>query len=177
MNRLTWITFLLAFSLSVHASAPLETVPHVDLDRYLGDWYEIARFEDISFQRDCYATKANYSLREDGDIRVLNSCRVGSVTGKSKKAEGRAWVVDQKTNSKLKVQFFLRGIRLPFAAGDYWIIELDEDYQYVMVGSPSRDYLWILSRSTKLPESIYQYLIGRAEEMGFDTKKLIGTIH
>ena len=168
---------LMAPSLYLYADdAPLETVDYVDINRYLGDWYEIARF-DHKFQRNCTATKANYSLRDDGDIRVINTCRVGSPDGKLKKAEGRAWIDDSNTNSKLKVQFFMTKIKWSFLAGKYWILELDKDYQYVLVGAPSREYLWILSRRKQLDPAIYQKLITRANDMGFDTKKLLNTEH
>ena len=175
MKKIILILLTTSFLFSTQASNdPLETVPYVDIDRYLGDWYEIARY-DTSFQRGCTAAKANYSLRRDGDIRVTNTCREGSPTGKLKKAVGRAWVVDKETNAKLKVQFFLTGIRLPFGAGKYWIVELDEDYQYVIVGHPTRKYIWILSRTKTLDDTTYQYLVDRAEEMGYDVDKLIKT--
>ena len=155
---------------------PLKTVSYVDINRYLGDWYEIARF-DHRFQKNCTATKANYSLRDDGDIRVLNTCRIKSPDGKLKKAEGRAWIEDTKTNSKLRVQFFMTGIKLSLFSGKYWILELDKNYQHVLVGAPSRNYLWILSRTKKMNDSIYQRLVARAQSLGFDTKKLLKTIH
>ena len=175
MYRLIFAFFIISAA-PLYADAPLETVPYVDLERYTGDWYEIARF-DSRFQRNCTASKANYSFRDDGDIRVINTCRVGTPSGKLKRVKGRAWVVDKKTNSKLKVQFFATAIKLPFAAGDYWILELDPNYQYVLVGTSTRNYLWILSRTHKLDDSTYQYLLGRAREMGFDTDQLVKTIH
>lgn len=154
----------------------LDTVDYVDLERYLGKWYEIARF-DHRFQRNCTATSAVYSMREDGDIKVLNSCRLGSPDGKLKEAEGRAWVQDNATNAKLKVQFFLRGLRLPIFAGDYWILELGENYEYALIGEKSRKYLWILSRTPKLDKEILNQLIKSAQEKGFDTSKLLYTDH
>ena len=156
--------------------APLKTVDYVDINRYLGDWYEIARF-DHRFQKGCTATKANYSFRDDGDIRVINTCHIDSPKGKLKKAEGRAWIDDKKTNSKLKVQFFMTKIKLSLFSGKYWILELDDDYRYALVGAPSRKYLWILSRSKNLDNFTYQKLVEKARTMGFDMKKLVKTVH
>jgi len=155
---------------------PLRTVEYVDVQKYLGKWYEIARF-DQSFQRGCTATTAEYSLRRDGDIRVKNTCRKDSPNGKLKVAEGRAWIKDQKTNSKLKVQFFLKSLKLPLFSGNYWIIELDQDYQYAVVGDPSRKFLWILSRTVKMEDSVYDRLVNKAKFLGFDTSKLLVTVH
>ena len=175
MEKFALILLTASLFFSAQAAKPLPTVPNLDINRYLGAWYEIARV-DNRFQKDCYGSMANYSLRDDGDIRVINTCRVGSLKGKLKKVEGRAWVVDKKVNSKLKIQFFLTGIRLSFAASKYWIIELDKDYQYAVVGHPDRDYLWILSRTKTLDDSTYQHLLKRSREMGFDTKTLVKTI-
>src|SRR5512140_3247330 len=133
---------------------PLETVAHVDLSRYVGTWYEIANFPQ-SFQRGCTATTATYTLRPDGDIDVLNRCRKGSLEGEEKAASGRARVVDGSTNAKLEVSFFR-----PFW-GDYWIIDLAEDYSYAVVGHPGRDYLWILSRTPAMADATYQAILTR----------------
>ena len=148
---------------------PLETVEQVDLDRYLGTWYEIARIPQ-RFQRDCTATTATYSLEEDGDIRVLNRCRKGSPDGPLDEAEGRARVVDEVTNAKLEVSFFG-----PFW-GDYWIVELGPNYEYAVVGHPSRDYLWILSRTPTMDPELYQGILSRLEGQGYDTERLVRTV-
>ena len=150
----------------------LETVPNVDLQKYIGEWHEVARL-DHWFQKGCVDSKATYSLREDGDIEVLNECRMKSENGKIKKATGRAWIVDSDTNAKLKVQFFLKSIKLSFLAGDYWIIALDDNYQYAMLGEESRKYLWILSREKNLPENTLNDLITKAERDGFPTQELL----
>lgn len=155
---------------------PLDTVSKVDLNRYIGKWYEIARFEQ-SFQKGCTAVEANYSLRKDGDIKVVNKCRLNTPDGELKESEARAWVKDKETNAKLKVQFFLRGIKLPIFAGNYWILELDDDYQYALVGDKSRKYLWILSRTNTLDEKIYLELVAKARDLHFDVSKLIKTKH
>jgi len=162
---------------STQAKYPiLPTVDHVDLDRYLGKWYEIARL-DQRFQKGCTATEAIYSKRKDGEIKVLNRCRLNTPDGKLKEAVGRAWVTDKNTNAKLKVQFFLKRFKIPFLSGKYWILDLDEDYQNVIIGDPSRKYLWILSRSKEMKEGIYQELVDKAEDLHFDTTKLLRTVH
>ena len=148
---------------------PLEVVGSVDLDRYLGTWYEIASYP-AWFQRGCTAVTAEYSLRDDGHILVVNSCRKGSLEGKLKQAKGRAKVVDRTTNAKLKVSFFG-----PFW-GDYWIIDLDPEYRWAVVGVPSRKYLWVLSRTRAMDEALYQEITGRLQGKGYDTARLIRTL-
>lgn len=152
--------------LSRAESSPLPVVPHVDLKRYAGEWYEIARFLN-SFQRDCVGSKATYTLRDDGKMSVLNQCYDKSLSGKLREATGTAWVVDEKTNAKLKVSFFW-----PFA-GDYWIIELGKNYEYTVIGHPDRKYLWILSRTKTMREDLYQAILDRLKAVGYDTAKLI----
>ncbi|MBL8113387.1 MAG: lipocalin family protein [Acidobacteria bacterium] len=144
---------------------PLETVPHVDLARYAGTWYEIASFPQ-SFQRGCVATTATYTTRGDGDIDVLNRCRKESLDGVEKSALGRARVVDSTTNAKLEVSFFR-----PFW-GDYWIIDLGATYEHAVVGHPGRDYLWILSRAPKMQEATYEGILARLKAKGYDTSRL-----
>lgn len=151
--------------------AKLETVSNVNLSKYSGDWYEIARI-DHWFQEGCFNSKATYNIRDDGDIDVINTCDVG-LGGKTKEAKGRAWVVDSATNAKLKVQFPLRGIKLPFLSGNYWIIELEEDYRHVMVGDEKREYLWILSREKTLPNETVTALVENAKTMGFPVDQLV----
>ena len=149
---------------------PLQTVARVELSRYLGTWYEIASFPQY-FQRGCTASTATYSLLPDGDIKVFNRCRKNTVDGKEKTAIGRARVVDKETNSKLEVSFFR-----PFW-GDYWIIDLAEDYSYAVVSHPGRDYLWILSRSPTMDENTYQAIIARLRAQGYETERLQKTPH
>jgi apolipoprotein D and lipocalin family protein len=147
------------------AAAPLETVASVEIERYLGKWYEIASYP-AWFQKNCTATTAEYSLREDGRIKVVNSCRKNSVDGKLKQSTGRAKVTDTASNAKLKVSFFG-----PFW-GDYWIIDLSPDYQWVVVGEPKRKYLWILSRTPKLDEATLASILSRLPTMGYDAARL-----
>lgn len=145
---------------------PLFKVSEVDINRYLGLWYEIARI-DHSFQKDCVASTAEYSLRSDGYIRVINKCRKKDIQGDLAVVEGKAWVIDKDTNAWLKVQFFW-----PFR-GDYVIIDLDErDYSYAVVGHPSRDYLWILSRTPQMKDYIYKGIISRIVAQGYKVEKI-----
>jgi apolipoprotein D and lipocalin family protein len=144
---------------------PLQTVASVDLQRYLGTWYEIASFME-PYEKDCFGTYAVYSLRPDGRIDVLNSCRKGSLTGDVSTAHGQGRVVDEQTHAKLKVNFFG-----PFW-GDYWVLELGDNYDYAVVGHPSRDHLWILSRTPQLDAQRYAGIIGRLKAVGYETDKL-----
>lgn len=148
---------------------PPATVAAVDLDRYLGRWYEIASFPH-RFQRDCVATTADYRRREDGRIRVENRCLDGSFDGAVRSVEGVAWVPDPERNpARLKVRFFW-----PFS-GDYWIVALDPDYRWAVVGHPERDYLWILSRTPAMDPELYAALVDRARAEGFDVERLART--
>jgi len=148
---------------------PLDAVPKVDLQRYLGTWYEIATFPQ-RFQKGCVGVTAHYSLRSDGAIDVVNVCRDGTLDGKVRSVRGKAWVVDRATNAKLKVRFFW-----PFA-GAYWIIELDKDYQWAVVGHPSRKYLWVLGRTPQMDPSVYEDLLARISAKGYDLTKLKKTL-
>ena len=144
---------------------PLSTVEAVDVDRYLGRWFEIARLPN-RFEENCEGVTAEYSRRDDGMIAVLNSCRVGAPDGKLKEAKGRARIVDPETNAKLEVSFFG-----PFW-GDYWIIDLASDYSLSVVGEPSGRYLWILSRTPTLAPDTRAAVLDRIAAMGYDTSKL-----
>jgi apolipoprotein D and lipocalin family protein len=148
---------------------PLRTVDGVDLNRYSGTWYEIARYPN-RFQRDCQSdTKAEYTLRKDGKVQVVNSCR--QKDGKVKTARGTAKVADKATNAKLRVTFFW-----PFY-GDYWIIGLSSDYRYAIVGEPKRKYLWILSRTQEMDETTYQEIVKQIRAAGYNPDKLNKTPH
>jgi apolipoprotein D and lipocalin family protein len=148
---------------------PLQTVAHVELGRYVGTWYEIASFPQ-RFQAGCTGTTATYAVRQDGDIDVLNRCRLGSLDGEEKSAKGRARLVDRATGAKLEVSFFR-----PFW-GDYWIIDLGEDYQYAVVGHPGRDYLWILSRTPTMADPTYRGILSRLDGQGYQTSRLVRTL-
>lgn len=144
----------------------LQTVPYVDLQRYLGKWYDIASFPQ-RFQKGCTCTTATYSLHADGSIKVENRCMVD---GKEKVRTAKAKVKDKKTNAKLSVQFFW-----PFT-GKYWIIDLAKDYSYAVVGHPSRDYLWILSRKPVLEKAVYEGILQRLVQQGYDISRLEKTV-
>ena len=162
------ILFLLGLGLFGTANSQQKpvVVSTVDLKRYAGTWYEIARLPN-SFERKLKCITANYTLREDGKITVLNKGHYISEPSKVNTATGVAWLPDKNSPAKLKVQFFW-----PFS-GNYWIIDLDKDYKYVLVGDPSFKYLWILCREKKMDDATYQMLLKKAVENGFDIKPLI----
>ena len=145
----------------------LETVAKVELDKYLGKWYEIAH---LPFKYEDGATDitATYSLLKDGNIGVLNECLK---EGKVKASKGKAKVVDKATGAKLKVTFFW-----PFY-GDYWILKLGENYEYSVVGTPNLKYLWILCRTPKMDQKLFFEITEFAKSKGFNTNNLIQTIH
>lgn len=145
----------------------LKTVDYVDAERYMGKWYDIASFPQ-RFQKNCTCTTAEYVQIDAETIKVYNRC-IDAETGKVKDVAGKAFIADKTTNAKLKVQFFW-----PFK-GDYWIIELAEDYSYAVVSEPGKDYLWILSRTPQMPEDQFQGIIKRLKEKGFDTNRIVRT--
>lgn len=147
--------------------APLKAVEHVDLARYLGKWHEIARYPN-RFEKDCVSdVTAEYTRRDDGKITVKNACR--KADGKSKESKGTAKVVDSASNAKLKVTFFW-----PFY-GDYWVIDVDPEYKYAVVGEPDRKYLWVLSRTPELAPGVYERITAMVRELGYDPAKLVKT--
>lgn len=144
---------------------PLTTVDQVDVQRYMGIWYEIAKYPN-GFQQGCSAVTAEYTLREDGTVGVLNTCRESDGVTIKDSIEGFATVADETTNAKLTVYFFY-----PFGA-PYWIIDLDDDYQYAVVGEPTRTFLWILSRTPTLDAATYEQILRRVSEKGYDPARL-----
>jgi apolipoprotein D and lipocalin family protein len=148
---------------------PLQTVAKVDLQRYVGTWYEIASYPH-RFQQGCVASRAVYTLQDDGQIAVRNECRQETLDGPLKSVEGKARVVDPGSNARLEVTFFW-----PFW-GAYWIIDLDPDYRWAVVGHPSRNYLWILSRTRTLDASLYQQIVARLPARGYDPARLNRTL-
>jgi apolipoprotein D and lipocalin family protein len=159
---------------------PLQTVPYVDLTRYAGTWYEIARLP-MWFQRDCVASQARYTPLLTGNIKVKNQCVTKS--GDQKEAQGLATVVDSNTNAKLYVVFdnwlakLFSGWGSASSIGNYWILHLDPTYQTAMVGTPDREYLWILSRTPTLDQGTYEQLVSLGKQMGFPTANLIRNSH
>jgi apolipoprotein D and lipocalin family protein len=150
-------------------------VPRVDPVRYAGTWYEVARLPN-RFQAQCAGdVVAAYAPRPDGMIDVTNRCRTES--GALDEAGALATPQDA-TNAKLRVSFLPAALRwLPFGRGDYWVLALDADYRWAMVGAPSRDFLWILSRQPTLPEDELDTLLGQAREMGFPADRVVRTPH
>lgn len=138
-----------------------EPAKSVDLQRYMGRWYEQFRYE-ASFQKDMEAVVADYSVNDDGSVRVINSGRKGGLDGKLKTSKGKAKVVDTFTNAKLKVSFFG-----PFY-GDYWVLDRGENYEWSIVGEPSGRYLWALTRDAKPSADITETLNRRVRELGYD---------
>lgn len=153
---------------------PLATVAFVDLSRYSGTWYEIARLP-MRFQRHCVDSKAIYTTRPDGTVGVHNECRTDR--GGLDQVDGVATVVDQKTNARLTVVFdnFFARLFGSSREGNYWVLDVDPDYRVAMVGTPDRRYLWILSRTPRLDEPTYELLVAKAVGLGFPVKDLIRT--
>lgn len=156
----------------IESIAPLPTATSVDLARYTGTWYEIARLP-MWFQRHCVDSKAIYTSRPDGAVGVHNECVTD--TGGLDQIDGVATVVDSKTNARLTVVFdnFFARLFGSSREGNYWIIELDLDYRTSVVGTPDRRFLWILSRTPRLDDVIYQRLVERARQLGFPVSDLI----
>lgn len=150
------------------------TVSSVDLKRYAGKWYEIARFPN-RFQKQCVGnTTAEYSLKSDGNVEVINRCL--KKNGQYDDAKGKAKIVDKQSNAKLEVRFAPAVLSfIPNVWGDYWIIDLDPNYQYAVVGDPNRKYLWILSRTAEMTDATYQGILRKLEKMGYDPNKLVKT--
>lgn len=156
------------------AAQPLTPIPSLDLKRYMGSWYEIAKFPN-TFQEDCAGfTTATYSLREDGRVDVLNRCR--EADGSMDVAEGVARQPEGPGSPKLEVRFAPAALAwLPMVWGDYWVIDLDEDYQLAAVSEPEREYLWILSRTPQVDPAAYQALLDRLRAKGLDMSRLVKT--
>jgi apolipoprotein D and lipocalin family protein len=151
-----------------------ENVPQpakaVDLERYLGRWYEFARYEN-AFERGCEAVTADYAKLDDGLISIVNSCAQGSVTGPLTSKEGKAKVVANSKDAKLKVSFFG-----PFYVGDYWVLDHADDYSWSIVGEPSGRYLWILTHEARPGAEQRTALIDRARHLGYDVSTLRETL-
>jgi len=141
-------------------------VKELDIEQYLGTWYEIARF-DHSFEKGLVGVTAKYSMREDGKIKVINSGYKGNLEGEFSKAVGKAKVPNSEIPSKLKVSFFW------IFYAYYFVLELDENYQWAVIGSSSNKYLWILNRSPQMKDDLYNKLQGKLTERGYDVSKLI----
>ncbi|MDP1946167.1 MAG: lipocalin family protein [Nitrospirota bacterium] len=169
---MTVLFLMLGACTGVNVSGDLPTVASVDLSRYAGTWYELARLP-MWFQRHCVDSKAVYSIRPDGAVGVHNECVTDA--GGFEQAEGVATVVDPKTNARLTVVFDNWFARLFGSSrdGNYWILDLDAEYRIAIVGTPDRQFLWILSRTPQLDETTYRGLVERARQLGYPVSDLI----
>jgi apolipoprotein D and lipocalin family protein len=156
---------------SQSVDAAVKTIPSLDVPRYQGTWYEIAKFPNW-FQKKCVSnTQAVYSLRPDGNLKVLNSCK--QADGAISQAEGLARQIGAKDSPKLEVRFAPAWLAfLPVVWGDYWVIDLDPQYQVAVVSDPRREYLWILSRTPNMDKKTYEELLSRLQAQQFDIRKL-----
>lgn len=167
LRLLLAVSLLFSFSCSKTSSQMIDTstVKELDMNRYLGTWYEIARFPH-SFEKDLVGVTATYSMRDDGKIKVVNQGYKKSLDGELSVAVGKAKIPNKAEPGKLKVSFFW------IFYGDYFVLELDKDYRYVMLGSSSPRYFWILSRTPQLDEATYQMLLEKARQRGYNLEKL-----
>lgn len=179
MNRLLNITATVGLSLSIAGCSqsrtkrlklpPLGAVKYVDIERYTGTWFEIASYPN-RFQEGCTGTTATYSLNDDGTIKVMNRCRKDALDGPEMVAEGRARTPNPDRTAELEVSFFG-----PFW-GDYWVIQLDPEYRYAVVGQPGRDYLWILSRTPEMSTETYTEILAKLREQSYPIEPLTRTL-
>ncbi|MFZ8932296.1 MAG: lipocalin family protein [Bacteriovoracaceae bacterium] len=164
------ITLALAiFSLNLVAATNLPTANYVEIERYVGKWYTITTLPQF-FSLNCAGQTAEYEIVAPGKISVLNTCIKRS--GKTRTIEGQAYVTNTLTNAELEVSFNSFFTRLFKVKGEYIIIKLDRDYEYVMVGSSNRKSLWIMSKSPKMPKKVLNSYIALAKKLGFKTNKL-----
>jgi apolipoprotein D and lipocalin family protein len=168
LNRIL-LGIILFISANITKAQELETVKNVDLSKYMGKWYEIASYPQ-RFQKNCYGTTAEYIMTNNDYITVINRCKKGSLQGKEKSVKGKATVVEGTNNSKLKIKFFF------LFSGNYWIIDLADDYSYAVVSEPKRKSLWILSRTPKMNQETYSKVISKIKSKGFDIDNLKMTV-
>lgn len=175
MKLLCLVLFLGVCSWAGAQGAPeLRSIDRLDLGRYLGRWYEISRYPN-AFQKQCVSDSvARYALLPDGDVQVVNRCILSS--GRVQEAVGRAYRVGAEGSAKLKVRFAPQWLSwLPMVWGDYWVVDLDDAYELVAISEPSRQYLWVLSRSPKVDDARYAALLGRLKVLGFEVDRLVPT--
>lgn len=158
-------------SVAPEGHAPLKTVEYVDLNRYAGKWYEIAKYPN-RFQRNCNEATAEYMPLQNGKIQVLNTCRKAK-NGQLKDILGVATVKDTETNAKLSVTFLPAWLRWTgIGAGKYWVIDLEPNYEYAVVSEPKRNYLWILSRSPNMKRATYDAILEKIVAQGLDPERI-----
>ena len=190
-NKKAWLTFatitgmallmssayaqVSATAAQINPSAEPKAVDAIDVQKYAGRWYEVARLP-MYFQRNCASdVQAKYSLNADKTIKVRNQCL--NKEGELDVSEGVAYPQNDG-NSQLKVSFLPKGLRwVPFSKGDYWVLRVDEDYQVALVGGPSHRYLWLLSRTPDVDEAVIEDYLNTAKAQGYDLSKLIRTKH
>lgn len=198
LTRLLGVSTLFVLGLGVNSPdqavardarfTPLTTVASVDPVQYMGLWYDIAH-NPAQFQEGCYGTTAEYTLKSDGTVKVVNNCYLDALDGELNSITGSAKIVDTTTNAKLSVSFAptaglirgatsasLRNEGARYLEGNYWIIGLNADYSYAVVGEPSRKYLWFLSRTPTISDSTLQELLAIAVTKGYDPSKLEYTV-
>ncbi len=165
---------LSAATMAYAKDQPLKTVDKVELDRYLGVWYEVAR-KPLYFQKKCDRNvTATYTLNENGNVNVDNRC--SGQDGQLHQSVGEAFIQNAPYNSKLKVSFLPSAIRwMPFGRGDYWVLKIDEDYQTVLVGEPGRKYMWVLSRTSQPNQQVVKEYLDYAKSVGYDLSDVINT--
>lgn len=167
---------LTSAALSAQAAPPLQAIDTLNVPRYTGQWYEVAKYPN-RFQKQCVSdTVAEYRALAQRQLQVINRCRTDS--GQMQQAEALAKQVGESTSAKLKVRFAPAWLSfLPMVWGDYWVIDIDEAYQLAAVSEPQREYLWILSRTPAVEPARYAALLTRLQAMGLDTSKLQTTSH
>lgn len=172
---LTLVGIVLASAATMAQPQPVRPVAHVDLERYAGRWYEIAKYPN-RFQKDCVSdTTAEYALRQDGRVTVTNRCRQADDTFKTAVGIAR-WREAPPKDATLKVRFAPGWLSfIPQVWGDYWILALPDDYRYVVVGEPSREYLWILSRTATMSDADYEAAVAVAVANGYEASRLVRT--
>jgi apolipoprotein D and lipocalin family protein len=173
LTRLTFV-FVLAIALTSSATAqeaPVQTIASLDVNRYVGTWYEIAKYPN-RFQKQCAShTRAQYLTNAEGSLQVINRCVTRE--GETLEAIGQAHQVGGASSPKLQVRFAPAWLSwLPWVWGDYWVIDLDKDYQLAAVSDAKREYLWVLSRHKQVDAKTYQALLTRMAAQGFDIQKL-----
>ena len=176
-NLIFGVIFLSSLCMAQDRNVPaLKSIESLELNRYLGQWFEIAKFPNW-FQKKCKSdTKANYSLKSSGSIEVLNACRMEG--GQITEALGEARQVGESKSAKLKVRFAPEWMGfIPLVWGDYWVVDLDDAYQLVAVSEPTREYLWILSRTPEPDDKSVNDLMLRLISKGFDLSQLERTQH
>lgn len=177
MKSLFFKLVLSSFTLAAMANeGELRTIPTLDVPRYMGTWYEIAKYPN-RFQKKCVKdTVAEYQLLTDGSVRVTNRCTKDN--GEVDVAVGAGRQVGEARSPKLQVRFAPEWLSfIPMVWGDYWVIDLDPEYQLVAVSEPKREYLWVLARTPTVNPRAYEELVARLEKKGFDGRKIVLTRH